>query len=142
MKAHIHRTGAHWTITAELHDVSKTPALMVRIKAVRGETGDLIVPALYDDNYNALMPGEERTLHIELENAATREEGPTSSSRIQPQQRRSPAKSGPPPDRADPLCRIASPYSTSTVVLSGRSADESPIIRLTGSVSTRKWPNF
>ena len=72
MKAHIHRTGAHWTITAELHDVSKTPALMVRIKAVRGETGDLIVPALYDDNYNALMPGEERTLHIELENADTR----------------------------------------------------------------------
>ena len=53
MKAHIHRTGAHWTITAELHNVSKTPAL-------------------YDDNYIAPMPGEERTLHIELENADTR----------------------------------------------------------------------
>jgi hypothetical protein len=36
-----------------LHNVSKTPAL-------------------YDDNYIALMPGEERTLHIELENADTR----------------------------------------------------------------------
>ena len=32
---------------------------MVRVKAVRSKSGDLIVPALYNDNYIALMPGEK-----------------------------------------------------------------------------------
>ena len=32
---------------------------MVRVKAVRSKSGDLIVPALFSDNYIALMPGRE-----------------------------------------------------------------------------------
>ncbi len=76
VKSHIHRDGNHWTITADLRNTSRAPALLVRVKAVRKKTGDLIVPALYDDNYIALMPGERRTLHIQLLDADTRGERP------------------------------------------------------------------
>jgi hypothetical protein len=43
---------------------------------VREKTGDPIQPALYDDNYIALMPGERKTIRVELENADTRGERP------------------------------------------------------------------
>ncbi len=76
MKSHIRRHGDEWFIAADLHNTSKSPALLVRVKVVREKTGDLIVPALYDDNYIALMPGERRTIHIQLENADTRGEHP------------------------------------------------------------------
>jgi hypothetical protein len=70
------RRGSQWLITTELHNVSAAPALMVRVKAVREDSGDPILPALYDDNYLALMPRERRTIHIVLENADTRGESP------------------------------------------------------------------
>jgi hypothetical protein len=70
------QVGTRWEIETELRNASKTPALMVRVKAVRAKTGDPIVPALYDDNYIALMPGESRTIRIDLENADTRGERP------------------------------------------------------------------
>jgi hypothetical protein len=76
VKTTIARRGPEWVITAELHNVSTAPALMVRVKAVREKTGDPIQPALYDDNYVALMPGEHKTIHISLENADTRGERP------------------------------------------------------------------
>jgi hypothetical protein len=50
---------------------------MVRVKAVRIKSGDLIVPALYNDNYIALMPGERQTISISLEDADTRGEKPS-----------------------------------------------------------------
>jgi hypothetical protein len=50
---------------------------MVRVKAVRSKSGDLIVPALYSDNYIALMPGEKRVISISLEDADTRGERPS-----------------------------------------------------------------
>jgi beta-galactosidase/beta-glucuronidase len=76
MKSHIKRAGAHWFIVADLQNTSTSPALLVRVKAVREKTGDLIVPAIYDDNYIALMPGERRSIHVQLENADTRGERP------------------------------------------------------------------
>jgi len=66
-----------WHLTTELHNVSATPALMVRVKAVREKTGDRILPALYSDNYVALMPGERRTIAIDLADADTRGEKPS-----------------------------------------------------------------
>jgi len=73
----VRRSGASWQIKTELHNASKIVALMVRVKAVRSKSGDLIVPALYDDNYIALMPGEKRTISISLEDADTRGEKPS-----------------------------------------------------------------
>jgi len=75
-KIHIKRSGSQWLITAELQNVSKTPALMVRAKAVRSKSGDLIVPALFSQNYVALMPGEKHTISISLLDADTRGERP------------------------------------------------------------------
>jgi hypothetical protein len=50
---------------------------MVRVKAIRRKSGDLIVPALYSDNYIALMPGENRTISMSLKDADTRGEKPS-----------------------------------------------------------------
>jgi hypothetical protein len=70
------RQGDRFVLTTSLHNVSGRPALMVRVKAVREKTGDRILPAIYSDNYVALMPGERRTIRTELENADTRGERP------------------------------------------------------------------
>jgi hypothetical protein len=75
-KSTIVRRGKEWSITTELYNSSAMPALMVRVKAVREKTGDPIQPAFYEDNYIALMPGERRTIHIQLEDADTRGEHP------------------------------------------------------------------
>jgi hypothetical protein len=70
------REGSRWILTTELHNTGSAPALMLRVKAVREKSGDRILPALYSDNYVALMPGEKRTIRTELEDADTRAERP------------------------------------------------------------------
>jgi hypothetical protein len=70
------RQGTRWVLTTELHNTGKAPALMLRVKAVREKSGDRILPAIYSDNYVALMPGEKRTVKTELEDADTRAERP------------------------------------------------------------------
>jgi len=74
--AKLEQKGEKWSVVATLRNTSKTPALMVHVKAVRKTTGDVIAPAFYDDNYIALMPGEERTIHGEFSEADTRGEEP------------------------------------------------------------------
>jgi hypothetical protein len=76
VKAHVARDGAQWRATVELHNTSTAPALMVRAKVVRQKSGDPILPAFYDDNYIALMPGERKTLHVTVDDADTRGEEP------------------------------------------------------------------
>jgi hypothetical protein len=70
------RQGSKWVLTTELRNPSPQPALMVRVKAVRDKSGDRILPAIYSDNYVALMPGERRTITTELAHADTRGEQP------------------------------------------------------------------
>ena len=72
----VQRQGDRWRMTTELRNVSTAPALMVKLKAVREKTGDRILPALYSDNYVALMPGERRAIVTELQHADTRGEKP------------------------------------------------------------------
>ena len=72
----VERDGRRWHLTTELHNSSSTPALMVRVKAVRETTGDRILPAIYSDNYVALMPGERQTITIDLDDSDTRGERP------------------------------------------------------------------
>ena len=72
----VERQGGHWRLATELYNGSKTPALMVRLKAVRERSGDRILPALYSDNYVSLMPGERRTIWTEVQQADTRGEQP------------------------------------------------------------------
>ena len=76
MKTRMSQSGSTWKGTAELHNASGTPALMVRVKVVREKSGDLIAPAIYDDNYIALMPGEKRTIQVTFDDADARGERP------------------------------------------------------------------
>jgi Glycosyl hydrolase 2 galactose-binding domain-like/Exo-beta-D-glucosaminidase Ig-fold domain/Glycosyl hydrolases family 2/F5/8 type C domain len=70
------RQGDRWKLAANLHNPSKHPALMVRVKVVRDKTGDRILPVIFSDNYLALMPGEMEGVGIELADADTRGERP------------------------------------------------------------------
>ena len=70
------RKGDTWLLTTTLKNPTPTPALMVRLKAIRESAGDRILPAIYSDNYIALMPGESRTLTTELAHADTRGQRP------------------------------------------------------------------
>ncbi|HET7840964.1 MAG TPA: discoidin domain-containing protein, partial [Terriglobia bacterium] len=70
------RRDDRWVLATKLHNASSAPALMVRLKVVREKSGDRILPALYTDNYIALMPGERRTLVTEFAHADTRGENP------------------------------------------------------------------
>ena len=73
---HVERQGQRWVLTTELHNPSSHPALMVRLTAVRAQSGDRILPALYSDNYVTLMPDERRTLRTEVELSDARGETP------------------------------------------------------------------
>jgi hypothetical protein len=68
--------GDRWMLTTELSNPSATPALMTRLKVVREQSGDRILPAIYSDNYLYLMPGERRTITTEVNHADTRGEKP------------------------------------------------------------------
>jgi glycosyl hydrolase family 2/Ig-like domain-containing protein/F5/8 type C domain-containing protein len=72
----VEQQGGVWRLTTELANSSNTPVLMVRVKAVREKSGDRILPAIYSDNYVALMPGEKRAIQTELADADTRGEHP------------------------------------------------------------------
>jgi Exo-beta-D-glucosaminidase Ig-fold domain/Glycosyl hydrolases family 2/F5/8 type C domain len=70
------RRSDRWFLTTQLNNKAASPALMVRLKAVREQSGDRILPAIYSDNYIALMPGESRTIVTEVNEADTRGEKP------------------------------------------------------------------
>jgi hypothetical protein len=70
------RKGDIWELSTKLQNAGTSPALMVRLKAVREKTGDRILPAIYSDNYVALMPGESRIIVTELNEVDTRGEKP------------------------------------------------------------------
>ncbi len=70
------RKGEVWNLTTQLRNNTKTPAILVRLKAVREKAGDRILPALYSDNYVSLMPGDTRVITTELNAADARGEHP------------------------------------------------------------------
>jgi hypothetical protein len=72
----IERQERRWVLTTELHNPTSHPALMVRLKVVREKSGDRILPALFSDNYVALMPGEKRTILTEVADVDARGEKP------------------------------------------------------------------
>jgi hypothetical protein len=73
---HVERSGDRWLLSTEVRNNSTTPALMVRLKVVREKAGDRILPAIYGDNYVALMPGESKRITTEVFHADTRGERP------------------------------------------------------------------
>jgi hypothetical protein len=72
----VEQQGSRWLLTTQLQNTSAYPALMTRLKVVREKRGDRILPAIYSDNYIALMPGERSTITTEVNHADTRGERP------------------------------------------------------------------
>jgi hypothetical protein len=70
------RQDDRWLLKTNMYNPSAHPALMVRLKAVREKSGDRILPAIYSDNFISLMPGEQRSIQTQLEDADTRGEPP------------------------------------------------------------------
>jgi hypothetical protein len=70
------RESGTWILETRLRNPERTPAVMVRLMAVREKSGDRILPALYSDNYVTLMPGESMILRTEVAEADCRGEAP------------------------------------------------------------------
>jgi len=72
----VERKGDEYLLRTEVENRSQNPALAVRLVAVGDDTGERILPALYSDNFVALMPGEKRTIETRLMAADARGEVP------------------------------------------------------------------
>jgi hypothetical protein len=70
------KRAGEWKIITALKNPSDYPALMVRLKVIRKNTGDRILPVIYDDNYVFLMPGEQKVIRMEFNQEDTRGEKP------------------------------------------------------------------
>jgi hypothetical protein len=71
------KSGEEWLLTTSLKNNTATPALMVRLKVNGDKSAERILPVFFSDNYIALMPGEEKTVTMRLQNRDTRGETPT-----------------------------------------------------------------
>ncbi|HEV2328011.1 MAG TPA: glycoside hydrolase family 2 [Verrucomicrobiae bacterium] len=65
------RAGDSQTSRLMVHVSNPTPhvALMIRLKVVRANSGERVLPAFYEDNYFSLLPGEDRTLSVRFATA-------------------------------------------------------------------------
>ena len=68
MKSSVEQDGDVWKASVTLTNKSSVPAMMIRVKAV-DKLGDVISPAIYSDNYIFLMPGDSRTIDVEVADA-------------------------------------------------------------------------
>ena len=70
------RTGKEWILTATLKNNTSIPALMLRLKVTGKQSGEMILPVFYSDNYFSLLPGEEKEVNIRFYDADTYGENP------------------------------------------------------------------
>ena len=56
--------GGQYAMTVKVENKTKVPALMVRLKVHGKKSGELILPAFYEDNYFSLLPGEKKTVTV------------------------------------------------------------------------------
>ena len=65
-----------WLLTTVLTNHSRYPAFNIRLKVLGDKSRKRILPVMYDDNYFTLLPGEQKMVTMELQNADTRGEQP------------------------------------------------------------------
>ncbi|MBR5056458.1 MAG: hypothetical protein IKX03_04610 [Bacteroidales bacterium] len=64
----IHRSRAGKGLyKVRIENRGKTPALMLRLKAVDSGTQDLVLPIWYSDNYFSIMPGESKEVEVRVD---------------------------------------------------------------------------
>ena len=57
------RSDGRVSLRVNVSNTSSVPALLIRLN-LKGTDGEQILPVIYEDNYFALMPGEQRTVSI------------------------------------------------------------------------------
>ena len=67
--SHLTRADTKSVIGATITNNSAAVAFAIRVQAVRAADGRRILPALQDDNYFTLLPGESRQVHISFDAA-------------------------------------------------------------------------
>jgi Glycosyl hydrolase 2 galactose-binding domain-like/Exo-beta-D-glucosaminidase Ig-fold domain/Glycosyl hydrolases family 2/NedA-like, galactose-binding domain len=72
----VKKNGDRWNLTTELINNTNQPALMVKLKVIGNKNKERILPVIYSDNYVSLMPGEKKTIIMELQNEDTQGEKP------------------------------------------------------------------
>ena len=83
-------SGSDVSVTVRNND--SVPALLVRL-VLKDHNGEEILPAGYSDNYFALLPGEEKTVHIACRSA--RQSSAQQSLALQSPAHQSPARQSP-----------------------------------------------
>ena len=61
-----------WKGTVTIENLSRVPAIMIRLNVVGKKDGEQILPMFYSDNYFNLMPGEKKTVSLRWYDADTR----------------------------------------------------------------------
>jgi exo-1,4-beta-D-glucosaminidase len=72
----VDKIGDHWMITTKLTNSAKVAAFNVRLKITGANSGKRILPAVYDDNYFTMLPGDARTIKMSVADADTQGEKP------------------------------------------------------------------
>ena len=67
--SHLTRHGLRSTIEATITNPGHTIAFAIRVQAFNSDNNRRILPALQDDNYFTLLPGESKTVHISFDPA-------------------------------------------------------------------------
>ncbi len=52
--------------TVDLANSGNVAAFFVRMKVVRASDGEMVTPVFFDDNYIVLLPGEKRSVQIDV----------------------------------------------------------------------------
>jgi len=62
------RSGDGQTCRLAVHISNPTPhaALLIRLKVIRANSGERVLPVFYEDNYFSLLPDENRTISIQF----------------------------------------------------------------------------
>jgi hypothetical protein len=70
------KVGDHWIITTQLANKTTVAAFNVQLEVTGATSGRRILPVIYNNNYFTMLPGDERTIIMKVEDADTRGEKP------------------------------------------------------------------
>lgn len=63
----VRKDGGRCFIDAKIVNSSSAVAFGIRVQAVKASTGEQILPAITNDNYFSLLPGEDKEIHFEFD---------------------------------------------------------------------------
>ena len=69
----VEKDGEEQTMTATVKNTGDTIAFLINLKVIEKDTGEIILPIFWEDNFISLLPGEKRTLQTTFTSAAVPE---------------------------------------------------------------------